>query len=148
MAATAIEDTNVNRLPRLQSGITLLELMIVVAVVSLLAAIAYPSYRDQVIKSHRTEGKAALMETAQALERCFTNNNSFTACGAVTLPFTTRHGRYQITEDQIASSVGTSYRLSAVPQGGQANDARCGTFSLTNTGARQITGSGTVAECW
>lgn len=132
----------------LQSGITLLELMIVVAVVALLAAIAYPSYRDQVIKSHRTEGKSALMETAQALERCFTRNNTFSGCAAVALPFTTRHGRYQISEDQIASTTGASFRLIATPLGAQAEDTRCGTFRLRDTGAREITGTGSVAECW
>src|SRR5690606_15122717 len=59
---------------RAQRGFTLLELMITVVVVAILASVAYPSYTDFVVRSKRAEGKAALLDAAQALERHFTNN--------------------------------------------------------------------------
>jgi type IV pilus assembly protein PilE len=129
------------------AGVTLIELMITVAVVAVLAAIAYPSYRDQVLRSHRTDGKAALMQASQTLERCFTRTNAFNAvsCTAlVPLSTTIAGGRYQIT----SATAATTYTLSAVPQGPQAADTRCGTLTLTQDGTKTKSGPGTLAECW
>ena len=55
-----------------QRGVTLMELMVVVVIVGILAAIAYPSYRAQVRRSNRTEARVALEQTAGALEKCYT----------------------------------------------------------------------------
>lgn len=131
-----------------QTGITLLELMIVVAVVSILAAIAYPSYQDQVIKSHRSEGKAALMQVAQRLERCYTRANDFTntANGCPTFPITTEHGRYQVVHNGTLTA--NTFTLSAVPQGAQMKDTRCGTLTFDDIGTKGESGTGTLADCW
>ena len=69
---------------RFQKGVTLMELMIVVVIIGILAAIAYPSYRAQVMRSHRSDAKIALERAAQTLERCFTNSNpkGYGACPA------------------------------------------------------------------
>lgn len=127
-----------------QLGMTLIELMIVVAVVALLAGIAYPSYQNQVLKSHRAEGKTALMQTAQRLERCFTASNTFTGC--ITFPVTTEHGRYKITVSPIPPV--TTYTLSAAPQGAQLKDTRCGTLTYTDANVKGRTGSAPMSECW
>ena len=58
-------------------GFTLIELLVVAAIVAILAAIAYPSYLEQVIKTRRAEGKATLNEVSQRLERCFTRFGSY-----------------------------------------------------------------------
>ena len=58
-------------------GFTLIELMIAVAIIAILATIAYPSYRQQVLKSQRTEAKTALSDAAQRLERCYTQFNAY-----------------------------------------------------------------------
>jgi type IV pilus assembly protein PilE len=126
---------------RKASGMTLIELMIVVAVVALLAGIAYPSYRSQVMKSHRAEGKSALMQTAQVMERCFTTANTFATCG--TFPASSEHGRYQIT----AARTATTYVLTAAPQGPQAND-KCGTLTYSDLGVKTKSGSASFSECW
>src|SRR5690554_7773304 len=63
-----------------EKGFTLLELMIVVAVVGILAAIAYPSYMDSVRKSNRADAKAALNDAAQQMQRCYTLNSSYSGC--------------------------------------------------------------------
>ena len=68
-------NTGVGR--RIQSGFTLIELMVVVVVVAVLSSLAYPSYQEFVAKAKRTEGKAALLDAAQALERHFTNYNTY-----------------------------------------------------------------------
>ncbi len=126
------------------AGVTLLELMIVVVVVGILAAIAYPSFQEQVRKTKRADGKAALLQTAQELERCYTRFASYTAAGCgVALPRDSDEGHYVIAFDASAAA---SFTLSATPQDDQAND-RCGTLTLTNAGV-QDTSAGDADECW
>ncbi len=127
---------------RRQAGFTLIEVMIAVAVVAILAAIAYPSYIRYVTESRRTEAKAILMETAGRLERCYTVSSDYTGC--VTFPVDSENGFYRIS-DPGGALTASAYTLSAVPQGAQATrDTECGTFTLTQTGAR---GAGD-SDCW
>lgn len=62
-----------------QQGFSLIELMIVVAIVGILAAIAYPSYQNYVLRSGRADGQAKLMEILQAQERFYSQNQTYTA---------------------------------------------------------------------
>lgn len=136
-------------------GVTLIELMIVVAIIGILASVAYPSYRQYVVRSNRTEAKAALMQSAQELEKCFTRRmrynsvaNDCPAADRAVAGYPTEDGNYQITAT-IPRVAGTpSYLLTATPQVGQANDAECGTFTLDEQGNRAVSGSGTAARCW
>lgn len=137
---------------KVQSGVSLMELMIVVAVVGILAAIAYPSYRDQVRRSNRTEAKVALEQTAGALEKCFTRYMTymdFTNCPVASQfqnggGFDTPEGNYRVT----AALTATTFDLTATPIGGQADDAQCGSLQLDETGSRTETGTLTAAQCW
>jgi len=139
---------------RKYKGFTLIELMIVVVIVSILAAVAYPSYQDSVRKSRRSDGTAALLQAAQILERCYTELNSYasTTCSIVTAAAPPINivtgtgglsgaGYYTIT----ATPTATTYTLTATPTalGGQNNDS-CGTYTLTQTGARTPATTG----CW
>ena len=129
-------------------GITLLELMIVVVIISILAAIAYPSYQSQVRKTRRADGKAALMETAQQLERCYTRFSRYNDgnCG-VALPFNSPEGFYVVSA--AAAITASAFTLAATPQGDQVKDTKCGVLRLTNTGQQGSQGQGTDAnECW
>ncbi|MFP5506704.1 MAG: type IV pilin protein [Gammaproteobacteria bacterium] len=134
---------------KLHRGFTLIELMIVVAIIAILAAIAYPSYQEQVRRTNRTEGERALMDTAQRLERCYTEYNAYNNanCNVLDdLPFTTENGRYTIS----AVLAPSTFTLTATRAGSQTGD-RCGNFTLTHTGAKNITGADaglTVADCW
>lgn len=130
-------------------GFTLIELMIVVAVISILAAIAYPSYQDSVRKSRRADAKAALLELAQFMERNYTLSNQYdkdSAGNAVALPFTEspKDGTSKFYNLTISASAAQSFTLSAAPKNAQATDV-CGTLSLTNTGVKSATGTG---QCW
>jgi type IV pilus assembly protein PilE len=131
---------------RQQRGVTLIELIVVMVVVAVLAAVAIPSYRQQVIRTNRSNAKTALLQTAQNLERCFTRTNTYVGC--VALPFTTPEGNYQVSE--VAAATATTFSLQAVPQGAQAADAQCATFTLNQANVRTVTGSyaATPAQCW
>jgi type IV pilus assembly protein PilE len=118
-------------------GFTLIELMIVVAVIGVLAAIAFPSYQEQVRKSHRTDAQTAMLELAQRLERCFTLANTYVGCPTVqNIP----SGRYTITAVPTAAG----FTISAVPEGGQSKDI-CKTMTLDHRGTR---GPASPASCW
>lgn len=136
-------------------GFTLLELMIVVAIVAILAAVVLPSYQSYVLKARRTDAKAALTALAQTLERFATenaNNGGYTNAslsntpGAnVVAPASTENGHYTLS---FRSKSATAYVLAATPQGAQANDL-CKTFTLDNQGVRGLIDSTKPAqECW
>jgi type IV pilus assembly protein PilE len=121
-----------------QKGFTLVEMMIVVAIIAVLAAIAVPNYSEQVRKSRRSDAKVALEQTAQTLERCFVDNNTFVfhAINAPSCPqtFTTHDGYYTIT----VAATPTSYNLTAQPtsKGGQDGDRQCFQMILASNGIR------------
>ena len=128
-------------------GVTLMELLIVMVVISILAAIAIPSYRGYAIRASRAEGKAAALAMAGALERCFTRFNAYNnaGCGIATSNVPSAEGKYLVS---AAFPTATTFTVSAVPQGGQAQDTGCGTLTLNQANVRNKTGSKSVSECW
>lgn len=127
-------------------GFTLIELMIVVAVIAILGAIALPSYREYIARGHRAEARAGLTQGAQWLERAATATGTYPLTAAYPTALTqVPGGRYVIS---LASADGRTYTLTATRQNAAVGD-RCGNFTLTNTGVREVTG-GTASrdECW
>ena len=109
-------------------GFTLIELMVTVVILGIIAAIALPSYQEQVKKTRRVNAQSDLLELASYMERFYTEN--FTYAGAA-LPFTEspKEGSSKYYDLAIADSNATSYRLSATPKNAQAND-RCATMTV------------------
>jgi type IV pilus assembly protein PilE len=127
---------------------SLIELLVVMVVVGILAAIAYPSYRQYVVRTNRTDAKAALEQGRQVLERCFTRFNAYDAADCEVdfdPPVLLASGTYQISAELEAGT----FVLTATPQGAQAaDDARCGNFTLNELGQRGVSGTDTAAQCW
>ena len=133
-------------------GFTLMEAMIVVVIIGIIAAIGYPSYRDQVIKSRRAEGMGALLELADRMERHYSDagtykqaDDSDTTVADVFPSFTSSHYTLAIdAQDNIG------FTVSASPKAGswQTKD-KCGIFSLTSQGVKSVSG-GSLSEhdCW
>lgn len=133
-------------------GFTLIELMITVAIIGILAAIAYPSYTRQVQKTRRADAKGALMGLSNAMERYFTENNRYT--GAATGPADTGTPRIFATQSpvsggtkyydlRITAATASAYTIEADPVGTQDSDP-CGKLTLSNTGLKTPPTSG----CW
>lgn len=134
-----------------QAGVSLIELLTVVIIIGILATIAYPSYRQQVLRSGRTEAKAALMQSAQGLEKCFTLFGAYDAAGCAIATnlappgIASNEGLYRVS---LAAIGAASFTLQAVPQQGQTSDVACGTFTLTQNGLRGVQGPSGVPACW
>lgn len=127
---------------RKNSGFTLVELLIVVAIIGILAAIALPSYNDSVRKGKRADGKASLSALANALERCYTQNGTYDGCAAAaTNPQDSSDGYYSIAINTSAGTP-TQFSLTATGQNGQENDTGCTALTLD-----QINSKGPAA-CW
>lgn len=147
-------ETDVARMqPHRQRGFTLIELMITLVVVGILAAVAYPSYAEYVVRSKRTEGKAALLDAAQALERHFTNHNTYPASLAAASVRTFSGDNASKAHYTLSIAAGTtgslasSFTLTATPANGHA-DPKCGNLSIDQLGRKGETGSLSVTECW
>lgn len=149
------------------SGFNLIELMIVVVIVSIIAAIALPSYQESVAKSKRADAQGALYALASAMERGFTENTTYcdigtTAVGACgggagdsgtptvlgpTVPLDGGVAYYDLT---IAAVTTTTYTISATRTGSMSAD-KCGDFTLTSTNVQNIAnqdGGIVRADCW
>jgi type IV pilus assembly protein PilE len=132
---------------RFQKGVTLIELMVVVVVVAILAAIAYPSFRAQVMRSHRSDAKVGLERIAQSLERCYTNSMPKSYVGCVASPLPSDNGYYSIAVTPTA----TTFSLTATALGGQLDDADCRSLTLDNINrrtAKTAANADNNTACW
>jgi type IV pilus assembly protein PilE len=123
--------------------------MIAVAIVAILASIAYPSYLSQMQNTRRADCEGALLQWASVMERDFSRNNQYRdviAAGVLSnnqCPLDGGTATYNLT---YAALTATTYTLQAAPTGPQAGDP-CGTLTLTNTLVKGQS-SGTTADCW
>ncbi len=137
-------------------GFSLIELMIVVVVIGLLAAIAIPNYREYVAAARRADAQAALMELAQFMERFYTANGRYLDADddPPALPFTEspKDPGIKVYDLRLVAATGSTYTLSAEPKGIMEKD-RCGTLQLTSAGVKGIVldppnPDVTVEQCW
>lgn len=129
-------------------GFSLIELMIVVAIIGILTTVALGFFGDNVIASNRSEGRAALSATAGSLEKCKSLYGAYNSANCNVAATVTSDTNYY-TIDTTASITPTTFTLTATPVAGgpQTNDTDCTSLTLTNTGVKGGTGADSTA-CW
>jgi type IV pilus assembly protein PilE len=146
-------------------GFTLIELMIVVAIIALLSAIAFPAYTSYIAKSRRADARGQLLQVAQFMQRFYSANDSYETDRAnspvmdkvpASIKRSPADGTALYQLDIPAASLNVSaYELRMVPvAGGAMAGDQCGTFTLTSTGVRGVRVNGAVGSaelrdtCW
>lgn len=124
-------------------GFQLIETMICVAMISLIAAIAIPSYQQHFIQANRVQAEIALSKLAVVLEQYYLTHNSYNGATLATLTFDSHvaNHAYQLELD----AQDQEYVASAVPLN---NDAACGVLRLKANGEKSMSGNGKLSECW
>ena len=126
-------------------GITLLELMVVVVIIGILTAIAYPNYREFAARAKRTEAMALLLEIAAAQERFYLNANRFGTLAELgyDVPLVTDSGSYTVT---VPVNDASNFTATAAYNYGGSELARCSSFTIDGRGDKSSNGS--INNCW
>ncbi len=131
-------------------GFTLVELLVVIVIVGILAAVGYPSYRQQAIRTARADARVELLDAASRQEQFFLDNKSYaSSLAALDLSGTSENGYYTLTVDAATAGcpITSCYAMRATPVGAQADDTACNALTVNSSGAKSATGTD-AGECW
>jgi len=132
-------------------GFSLLELLMVVAIVGIITAIAYPGYRNHVTRVHRIDGQTALLDLANRMERYYAEHDTYQTGTDMLTNIASDGGWYKLS---ITQATNATYVLQATPISTQAtNDKLCQSLTLTSSGVKDITSAATAPTgnsrlCW
>lgn len=130
---------------RHQNGFTLIEVMIVISIISILAAIGYPAYQDSVRKAKRSDARAALLKASALQERWYMNTSSYTTTITNIGGSTSTEGFYTIAVNNTVCGDNTCFEVVATPAAPH-NDPACATLTLNELG--QTGSTGASPDCW
>ena len=132
------------------SGFSLIELMVVVAIIGILVGIGIPAYQNHMLKAHRADAQTILLDMAARQERFIAQSNTYTtnisaASGLNMGTTTSKEGYYNLAAAACGGgTIATCYLLTATATGGQANDTDCATITFSSAGVK----SGATGDCW
>ena len=134
-------------------GFTLIEILVTVAILAIVASLAYPSFIAAIQKSRRSEAFDAITRIQQAQERWRANHSSYTAdlgSSGLHVPATTPNGYYTLTVElpATAASAASEYTIKATAAGPQAADTKCAFLSMKAIGGRLTYDSTSAQACW
>jgi type IV pilus assembly protein PilE len=144
------------------AGFTLIELMVTVAIVSILATIATTTYQSQVMRSRRTDARSALLDLAGREEKLFSTTNVYSSSpaalgyGGAAFPIpvggsgTNYYNVSLVTPDPAQGGAANTYLITATPIAGtqQAGDTTCTSLSVNQLGQQTATPVANAATCW
>lgn len=131
-------------------GFTLIELMVVVAIIAILAAFAVPNYLRYGLRARRADAQQSLLRIASAQERYYSTNNGYaTSLTAIGFTLTTSEkGYYTLSLDPASTSTSKFTAVATPVAGGPQAKDDCKALSITNAGVKSATGSTTNGTCW
>lgn len=133
----------------MRNGFTLIEVMIVVAIIGILAAVAYPAYTSYLVRANRSVATAHLLDIATRQQQYRLDARTFGSLSDIGMgtPPSEVSKHYAISLDGAPTA--TAFTAQAVPTGSQlAQDTKCGTLRINQAGTKSVSGSGSVADCW
>ncbi len=138
---------------RRPAGLSLIELMVALAIVAILAAVAYPSYQGHVMRTRRAAAAACVTDLSAFMERVYAANLRYDQNNGVATALPAVQCRTDLTGSYgFAFPVGQpqqrTFSIVATPAGKQAEDTACAALSINQAGVKAIAGTSTVAACW